>query len=390
MTLTRPSVPTRTSIDSVRAIQPLLASGGYDNDENNTDPTDNFLLLGETGVQRIFVPREFGGEWDGNEYSGWRELIETMVAIGTGDGPTCQNWGTTSMAARSILGATDLLPETTRREIARRILEENLRICEANAETGVTRPMTARRVEGGIVLTGTKSFVTNSGGQGLANVGTAIEGETERYHAIVDLSDPALVQRHDWDNMGQRGTQSQTIVFDDVFVADGWYYEAHWPAAPLNGAVILLHASLNQGIGQGAFVELLKYAGSMTRGSLPRFTSPIDDPMMTRRIGELSAKLAAGRALLFDAASQLENFDGSSDPAEVTAAAFRAKIVSVAASLDVSSELFEITGARSTSNKYRFDRFWRNARTFASHDPSDAKAVFVGEHELNALTSTSR
>jgi hypothetical protein len=33
--------------------------------------------------------------------------------------------------------------------------------------------------------------------------------------------------------------------------------------------------------------------------------------------------------------------------------------------------------------KYRFDRFWRNARTFATHDPTDAKEVWVGDWYVN-------
>lgn len=44
--------------------------------------------------------------------------------------------------------------------------------------------------------------------------------------------------------------------------------------------------------------------------------------------------------------------------------------------------MHEVTGARSTSNAYRLDRFWRNARTFASHDPIDAKNVYVGMFEV--------
>jgi alkylation response protein AidB-like acyl-CoA dehydrogenase len=46
--------------------------------------------------------------------------------------------------------------------------------------------------------------------------------------------------------------------------------------------------------------------------------------------------------------------------------------------LEVTSGIFDLTGARSTSSAYRFDRFWRNARTFATHDSTDAKQVWVG------------
>jgi hypothetical protein len=44
--------------------------------------------------------------------------------------------------------------------------------------------------------------------------------------------------------------------------------------------------------------------------------------------------------------------------------------------------MFELTGARSTSNTYRLDRFWRNARTFSLHDPIMAKLAIIGGYDL--------
>ena len=54
----------------------------------------------------------------------------------------------------------------------------------------------------------------------------------------------------------------------------------------------------------------------------------------------------------------------------------------VEASVFVSSDLFDLAGARATASKYCLDRFWRNARTFASHDPTDAERVMIGYSEL--------
>jgi alkylation response protein AidB-like acyl-CoA dehydrogenase len=51
--------------------------------------------------------------------------------------------------------------------------------------------------------------------------------------------------------------------------------------------------------------------------------------------------------------------------------------------LEVTSGLFELTGARSTANRYGFDRFWRNVRTHTLHDPVVYKAREVGNFALN-------
>ncbi len=65
----------------------------------------------------------------------------------------------------------------------------------------------------------------------------------------------------------------------------------------------------------------------------------------------------------------------------------RAKVACVEAGLGAAAGVHELTGARSTANSYGLDRFWRDARTFASHDPTDVKNVFIGEYEVTGKLS---
>lgn len=60
-----------------------------------------------------------------------------------------------------------------------------------------------------------------------------------------------------------------------------------------------------------------------------------------------------------------------------------AKVAATRVGLDLSSRMFEVMGARATSGKYRFDRYWRNLRTFTLHDPVDYKVRAVGNWVLN-------
>jgi alkylation response protein AidB-like acyl-CoA dehydrogenase len=182
--------------------------------------------------------------------------------------------------------------------------------------------------------------------------------------------------------MGQRGTYSQTITYHDIFVADGWHYAAHPPSPVLFGAVMLLHAALMQGIGDGALDAMTGYVRTLTRGTLPQFATAADDPLILRRIGEVSSRLAASRALLFATADRIEHSDDQADVASVTVDGFRAKVACVEAALLAAATVHEVCGARATSGKFGLDRFWRNARTFASHDPTDAKNVYVGTYEI--------
>ena len=393
MTITTPSETTAVTasaltadalalVHSIRSLRPALAANGLQDDRNNCDSAGNMALLADAGASRLMVPAEYGGLWEGSLFGGWGALIRAETEIGAGDGPTCQNWGTTALVSREIFDPGSGLPGETRQEIARRLLHEGLRMVASNAETGVGHPVVATPAPGGVVLSGTKSFNTNSGGRGLANVGCMREGSPGRYHVLVELTHPNVEFHDDWDNMGQRGTYSQTITYHDVFVADGWHYAAHPPYPVLFGAVMVLHAALMQGIGDGALDAITDYVRTLTRGTLPQFATAAEDPLILRRIGQISSRLAASRALLFTTADHIEHSGDQGDAAAITVDGFRAKVACVEAALEAAAMVHEITGARATSGKFGLDRFWRNARTFASHDPTDAKNVYVGSYEV--------
>jgi alkylation response protein AidB-like acyl-CoA dehydrogenase len=67
---------------------------------------------------------------------------------------------------------------------------------------------------------------------------------------------------------------------------------------------------------------------------------------------------------------------------EVAIAVAEAKVLAHRAGVEVSSQLFELTGARSTSARYGLDRFWRNVRVHTLHDPVDYKLRDIGRHVL--------
>jgi alkylation response protein AidB-like acyl-CoA dehydrogenase len=50
--------------------------------------------------------------------------------------------------------------------------------------------------------------------------------------------------------------------------------------------------------------------------------------------------------------------------------------------LEATGQLHRLAGGRATGNKYRLDRFWRNARTLTVHDSIDAKLQQIGAFEL--------
>ena len=367
------------------ALRVELPGSAADADAANTDSAHGMRRIWEEGLFAFNLPYQDGGVSDASPAAFTEGFFSIFLDLAAGDSSAGMNYGVQSLVTLEIFDPGNGLPQSTKDEIARRVTAEGTRLVASNAETGSPRPVTARRAPGGIIVTGTKTFNTNSGGGGIANVGlTALDGQKGRWHALIPLADENVNCRHDWDVMGQRGTHSQTIDYNDVFVPDGWYYQAHRPHRALFPYVFLLHSAIMLGPGYGALDAARDYVRKLDRPSLPEFASAAEDPLIRKRIGDIAVSLEAARAYLLYAASRIERWDGLDlDETAVMVEAFAVKVACVRAALHATSEIFDLTGARSTASKYRFDRFWRNARTFSTHDPTDAKEVWIGDWYLS-------
>jgi len=194
--------------------------------------------------------------------------------------------------------------------------------------------------------------------------------------------------------MGQRATVSQTISYEDVFVPDGWHYglqggaDAFYAPDVIVGPVAQMSISaVILGMGLGAFDAVVEYVRKYTRPADPRMDDATEDPIIRWHVGKFSAQLAAARALQREYAAALEAYDG--DPSErgrLSIQMMRSKAMILEAVLATTGELHRLAGGRATSNKYRLDRFWRNARTLSVHDGIDQKLQSIGLYELTGTT----
>jgi alkylation response protein AidB-like acyl-CoA dehydrogenase len=381
---------TADAVQRARELRPMIAEGGAAIDAQGKDPASIMKSLAGAGLQALSVPTVYGGLWHGPGMDGYAELLEAWMEIAAGDGSVGQLWGFSAVATRLVLSEA-ALPDETRAQIAHEVLHEGRRVAGQNSERGADGPTVARPTRGGIVLSGTKAFGTNTGagGRDLALVTHLLVdergdvGSGRPHKALVRLDAPGVEAMHDWDNMGQRGTESQTIHYRDVFVPDGWYYEAPLVGPNFMIAALLGNAALLQGIGDGALAAAVTYLKDLDRAGMPMFTSTATDPIIHRRLGGMSARLAGSRALTLAVARRFEGLAKDDDPTELVIGCLQADVQAADTSVDVCSEIFELTGARSTANTHRLDRFWRNARTMSSHHNRDALRAIIGYQMMN-------
>ncbi|MFS2151947.1 acyl-CoA dehydrogenase family protein [Rhizobium sp. Rhizsp42] len=256
--------------------------------------------------------------------------------------------------------------------------------------------LTLTRRGNGYVLNGRKSFSTAARISDYINANATLDGKVASFAVPTDR--PGYIANDDWDNIGQRLSDSGSVEFRDfpVYEEDLIGAPAEEGAAPpvlasFNTPLIqLVFVNFYLGTAEGALAQAVDYVRTTTR---PWVTSGVaraqDDPYILERVGEFTASVKAAAALADQAAGAVQ--DALSRGADVTARergeaaaeAYAAKVHATNVSLDITSRVFELTGARSTAESYRFDRYWRNVRTHTLHDPVFYKAKEVGEFVLN-------
>ncbi|WP_431286009.1 acyl-CoA dehydrogenase family protein [Roseateles chitinivorans] len=243
-------------------------------------------------------------------------------------------------------------------------------------------------------LDGVKSFCSGALGSDRLTV-SATTGDGGFLIGIVPTRREGVHVEQDWDAFGQRQTDSGTVRFDAVRLDDDELLQvpgqSPTPRATLRSQIAqLIMTHLYLGIGEGAFDEARRYTATRGRAwSASGVARAVDDPLVQHRYGDLWLKVRAAQAVAADAVDLLRRALALGDAltaqerGEVALAGAEAKVLAHRAGVEVSSQLFELTGARSTSAEFGLDRFWRNARVHTLHDPVDYKLRDLGRFFLD-------
>jgi alkylation response protein AidB-like acyl-CoA dehydrogenase len=104
--------------------------------------------------------------------------------------------------------------------------------------------------------------------------------------------------------------------------------------------------------------------------------------------GGHTARLLAAEALLREASEKTSaaldnpNLITPEQRGELAVLLSATKVVAVEVGIQVTANLFELTGARSTARVFELDRFFRDLRTQSLHDPVAQKRLQVGAYYL--------
>ncbi|MEH1873574.1 acyl-CoA dehydrogenase family protein [Nostoc sp.] len=244
-------------------------------------------------------------------------------------------------------------------------------------------------------LNGIKSFCSGSQDSDILPIAATHQESGELNILVIPTQRQGVTVHHDWDNIGQRQTDSGSVTFENVLVyPDEILSSKDKPSQPFNTIRACLTqlnlANIYLGIAQGAFEAAKTYTCTNTK---PWLTSGVEsatkDPYILQHYGKICVDLQAAVYLteqaekLVQAAWESEWSLTAEQRGECALSVATAKVFASRVGLDITNRIFEVMGARATNTKYGFDRYWRNLRTFTLHDPVDYKIQEIGNWALN-------
>ncbi|MEU2542892.1 acyl-CoA dehydrogenase family protein [Streptomyces iakyrus] len=365
-------------------VAAVLASDAAHRDKAAATPYAEVRLLKDSGLVTLLGPVEHGGagqDWP-TAYRVVREVAKADGSIGQLLGyHYLWNW-----AARLV--ATREQWEHVEAEAARNQWFFGGAVNPRDKDVVVK--------DEGDTLTGRKSFSTGSKVSDVTVLEGVLEGTDDHVFAIVPSDSEGLTFHDDWDNIGQRLTESGGVTLDAVRVpwsaAAGYVDKSFRPRVynTLNVPTIqLVFVNFYLGIAAGALETAATYTRTRSRAWLHGgHDRAVDEPYVIDTYGDLTAKLWAVEALADTVAVEGQKLHDDPDAVteqargefEVRVAAVKARATDVA--LEVTNRIFEVTGARATASTEGLDRFWRNVRTHTLHDPVAYKRREIGRHVL--------
>ena len=375
-------------IERAAEVAAILATDAVARDRAGRTPYAEIQLLKDAGLVTLLGPAGYGGGGQN-----WTTAYRVIREIAAGDGSIGQLIGYHYLwwwAARLVATPEQIAA------VERQATEQNWFFGGAVNPRDDDLTIVDEGAE--LVFTGRKSFSTGSKVSDVTVLEGVLSGTDKHIFAIVPSKQDGIVFDDDWDNVGQRLTESGSVWIRGVRVpweqAAGYVGKEFQPRTynTLNVPLIqLVFTNFYLGIARGGLRTALTYTRERTRPwpyAVDVKDSGVEEFYILETYGDLQAKLWAAEALAERAAAAIERINEHPDTVteqergEAAVLIAAAKQRAIDTGLEIGTRIFEVTGARASTSSVGLDLFWRNIRTHSLHDPVAHKRAEVGRYAL--------
>jgi alkylation response protein AidB-like acyl-CoA dehydrogenase len=369
-----PAANDRTTelLDVARGCGPYLAERAEQHDREGTWVADSFEHVRAAGLLAIAVPQELGGRG-----ASIREIAMVQREL-------AKHCGSTALASSMHQHVTAFTAWRFRRGLPgaegalRKVIDDGI-VLVSTGGGDTTRPRgTAIKVEGGYRVSGHKHFVSQSPVGTVMSTMFAYDDPEQGLRVLnmsVPMSSPGVLVDSMWDTLGMRGTASNDVVLDDVFVPDERVL-ANRPHDQLDGPLQVIF-SIAFPIISAVYLGIAEAARDHAVGLVTR----VADPTVQRQIGLMDNRLQVASWALDGALTAVGD---NPDPSMATVAAVMAGKREIGlAGLEVCDVAMDVAGGAGYFRGSPIERAYRDIRAVKCHPLSfEATLVHAGRLAL--------
>ena len=373
----------QSAIEIAQKLAKTFAETAAERDKQGGNPKAERDLIRQSGLLGLSIPQAFGGQG-----ADWKTIFKTIQTIAQVDSSLAHVYGFHHLLIATVqLFAQKEQYATWFEQTA----EQNL--FWGNTLNPLDKRTTVQQISADeYIFHGDKSFCSGSIDSDIL-LCSGFNAQNKLLIGVIPTERDGVSFLGDWNNMGQRQTDSGTSHFEQVKIHENELLLNPGPLStpysslrPLIAQLIFVHLFL--GVAEGAFEVARETVQQQKAWSKSLVENAVNDPFTQKHFAEFYVQLEGVRLLANKAVETLqkawdigESLDAE-QRGEVSIAIATAKIAATNTSLYITQNIFQVMGARATTAKLNLDRFWRNVRTQTLHDPIDYKYQEVGEWVL--------
>lgn len=373
----------QSAIEIAQKLAKTFAETAAERDKQGGNPKAERDLIRQSGLLGLSIPQAFGGQG-----ADWKTIFKTIQTIAQVDSSLAHVYGFHHLLIATVqLFAQKEQYATWFEQTA----EQNL--FWGNTLNPLDKRTTVQQISADeYIFHGDKSFCSGSIDSDIL-LCSGFNAQNKLLIGVIPTERDGVSFLGDWNNMGQRQTDSGTSHFEQVKIHENELLLNPGPLStpysslrPLIAQLIFVHLFL--GVAEGAFEVARETVQQQKAWSKSLVENAVNDPFTQKHFAEFYVQLEGVRLLANKAVETLqkawdigESLDAE-QRGEVSIAIATAKIAATNISLYITQNIFQVMGARATTAKLNLDRFWRNVRTQTLHDPIDYKYQEVGEWVL--------
>lgn len=328
---------------------------------------ENFAELRELGLLAALIPEELGGS--ALSHAAMCDLLRRLAHA-------CGSTALTTSMHQHLVAVEVWKYRHGKSDgaLLRRVAAQRLTLVSTGAKDWIGSSGTLRPVEGGYRLDGRKSFASGSAGGDMIVTSAVLVDEV--LHFAVPLDAPGVRVENEWRAMGMRGTGSDTIVLENVFVPEA--------GITLRRTRGVWHPVWNLVLTKAMPLIVAVYVGIAERAAETTIRLAAKRPSevaLHQQVGEMQRELTAAR-LAWQSMVEIAAHD--SMPEDATASAILArKTLAIEAAIRTVEFALELAGGSGYLRSTGLEQLYRDVLAGRHHPlPARRQAQLAGRLAL--------